>query len=278
MVRDRARTKRSVVLALDVSGSMRGERVTMAAATVAAMATELERDALAVIAFWSDAAVLLELGQPVHPMALLDSLLALPAQGLTNVAFPLQVAARQLLRVPAADARVVLALGLRAQRGARSASARGRAAPPRRAARHVGREGPRPRPGARPRGPRTPGAHPLAPRHRAGDRPRVRDLTCSSPGSADPAVEPFRTSPKSSHSTSSSATTRGDALVRRELLGLGKRDHVTTASPSATCREPARGTWKRSEHSRGGEVAAAQDVLRAVRMRARALCRWGISP
>lgn len=108
VVRDRARTKRSVVLALDVSGSMRGERVTMAAATVAAMATELERDALAVIAFWSDAAVLLELGQPVHPMALLDSLLALPAQGLTNVAFPLQVAARQLQRVPAADARVVL--------------------------------------------------------------------------------------------------------------------------------------------------------------------------
>ena len=108
IVRDRVRTRRSVVLAVDVSGSMRGERVRTAAATVAALAAELSRDDLAVLAFWSDAAVLSGLGAPVRPLVLLDQLLALPARGLTNVAFPLQLAAKELARIPARDARVVL--------------------------------------------------------------------------------------------------------------------------------------------------------------------------
>lgn len=108
VVRDRVRTTRSVVLVVDVSGSMRGERVRTAAATVAALAGALHRDELAVIAFWSDAALLVPLGAPVRPLQLLDRLLALPARGLTNVAFPLQLAGRQLARIPARDARVVL--------------------------------------------------------------------------------------------------------------------------------------------------------------------------
>jgi Mg-chelatase subunit ChlD len=87
---------------------MRGERIRNAAATVGALAAELVRDDLAVLAFWSDAAVLLHLGQPVRPLDLVDALLELPAKGLTNIAFPLQVAARELSRVPARDARVVL--------------------------------------------------------------------------------------------------------------------------------------------------------------------------
>ena len=62
IVRERVRTRRSVVLLVDVSGSMRGERVRTAAATVGALAAELARDDLAVIAFWSDAAVLAHLG------------------------------------------------------------------------------------------------------------------------------------------------------------------------------------------------------------------------
>ncbi len=60
------------------------------------------------LAFWSDAAVLLHLGQQVRPLVLLEQLLAQPAQGLTNVAFPLQPARTELARVPARDARVVL--------------------------------------------------------------------------------------------------------------------------------------------------------------------------
>ncbi len=108
IVRDRIRTKRSVVLAVDVSGSMKGERVATAAATVGALASELEHDDLAVIAFWSDAAILLNLGEPVNPMQLVDTIMRIPAQGLTNVGFPLELAAKQLARAPMRGARVIL--------------------------------------------------------------------------------------------------------------------------------------------------------------------------
>jgi Mg-chelatase subunit ChlD len=108
IVRERVRTQRSVVLAVDVSGSMKGERVLTNAATVGALAGELQHDALSVIAFWSDAAILLHLGLEVKPMELLDMLLRIPARGLTNVAFPLDLAARELAKIPARDARVLL--------------------------------------------------------------------------------------------------------------------------------------------------------------------------
>lgn len=108
VVRERMRTRRSVVLLVDVSGSMRGERIKTAAATVGALSSELEHDALGVIAFWSDATVLLRMGDPVRPMDLLDAILRIPARGLTNIAFPLEQAAAQLARVPARDARAVL--------------------------------------------------------------------------------------------------------------------------------------------------------------------------
>lgn len=108
VVREQIRTRRSVVLLVDVSGSMRGERIRTAAATVGALAGELVRDGLAVVAFWSDAAVLSRLGHPVPPQRLLDAMLRIPARGLTNIAFPLQVARRELARVPARDARVIL--------------------------------------------------------------------------------------------------------------------------------------------------------------------------
>jgi Mg-chelatase subunit ChlD len=108
IVRERVRTRRSVVFLVDVSGSMRGERVRTAAATVGALAGELGRDDLAVIAFWSDAAVLARLGERVAAARLLDALLRIPARGLTNISFPLQLARRQLAAVPARDARVLL--------------------------------------------------------------------------------------------------------------------------------------------------------------------------
>jgi Mg-chelatase subunit ChlD len=108
IVRERERTRRSVVLVVDVSGSMKGERVRTAAATVGALAGELHRDRLAVVAFWSDAAVLVRLGEPVSPLRVLDLLLRVPTRGLTNVAFALQVAGRQLAGVLPRDARVLL--------------------------------------------------------------------------------------------------------------------------------------------------------------------------
>jgi Mg-chelatase subunit ChlD len=108
MVRERVRQRRSVVLVVDLSGSMKGERARTAAATVGALAGELARDALAVVAFWSDAAVLVRMGEQVSPLAVLELLLRVPAQGLTNVSFALGTAARQLAGVPPRDARVLL--------------------------------------------------------------------------------------------------------------------------------------------------------------------------
>jgi len=108
IVRERISTTRSVVLLVDLSGSMRGERVRTAAATVGALAAELARDNLGVIAFWSDAAVLSRLGEHLTPERLVETMLRIPARGLTNLAFPLQTALRELARVPARDARVLL--------------------------------------------------------------------------------------------------------------------------------------------------------------------------
>jgi Mg-chelatase subunit ChlD len=107
-VRERIRTRRAVVLLVDVSGSMRGERIATAAATVGALAGELADDDLAVIAFWSDAAVLAHLGQRRDPRQLLEDMLRIPARGLTNVAFPLEVAARELAGARSTDRRVIL--------------------------------------------------------------------------------------------------------------------------------------------------------------------------
>ena len=108
VVRERVTTTRSVVLLVDLSGSMRGERVRTAAAALGALAAELTRDHLAVIAFWSDAVVLSHLGQRVPPQRLVETMLRIPVRGLTNIAFPLRAARRELARVPARDARVLL--------------------------------------------------------------------------------------------------------------------------------------------------------------------------
>jgi Mg-chelatase subunit ChlD len=108
VVRERVRQRRSVVLVVDVSGSMRGERVRTAAAAVGALAGELARDSLAVVAFWSDAAVLVRPGEQVAPLGVLDLLLRVPTQGLTNVTFALETAAAQLAGAPPQGSRVLL--------------------------------------------------------------------------------------------------------------------------------------------------------------------------
>lgn len=63
VVRERTGSRRSVVLIVDVSGSMRGEKVRIAAATVVALCADLPgmRDQLGVVAFWSDAALIKKL-------------------------------------------------------------------------------------------------------------------------------------------------------------------------------------------------------------------------
>ena len=108
IVRERVRTRRALVLVVDVSGSMKGERIRTAAAIVGALAGELSNDDLALIAFWSDAAVLQTFGQHQSSDRRLDLLTSIPARGLTNVGFPLELAAKELRKRPAQDARVLL--------------------------------------------------------------------------------------------------------------------------------------------------------------------------
>jgi Mg-chelatase subunit ChlD len=108
IVRERKRSPRLVVLAVDVSGSMRGERVRVAAATVGALASALHSHELAVLAFWSDAAWLAGFDEAVEPYALLTRMLSIPAKGLTNIGFPLDVAADALRNFQGGDRRVLL--------------------------------------------------------------------------------------------------------------------------------------------------------------------------
>lgn len=108
VVRERIRQRRAMVLLLDVSGSMRGERVRSAAAAVGAIVGEFARDDLAVIAFWSDAARITPMGHGATPAGILETLVRIPARGLTNVEHPLRLARDELARVPAAEGRVLL--------------------------------------------------------------------------------------------------------------------------------------------------------------------------
>jgi Mg-chelatase subunit ChlD len=106
IVRERRRRRRAVVLAVDVSGSMRGGRIRTAAAAVGALSAEMARDDLAVLAFWSDAAMLVRFGEEATLEQLVDELVAISPSGLTNVAFPLELAGQELRRQ--ASGRVLL--------------------------------------------------------------------------------------------------------------------------------------------------------------------------
>jgi len=98
IVRERVRTRRAVALLVDVSGSMRGEKIRTMAATVGALAADLESEDLALVAFWRDAALLKPLHTSRPSTGLLDDLLRIPAKGLTNVHFALTVGLAELSR------------------------------------------------------------------------------------------------------------------------------------------------------------------------------------
>lgn len=98
VVRERVRTRRAVALMIDVSGSMRGEKVRVAAATVGALAADLADDELAVIAFWKHAALVKPIENDRSVARLLDDLMRIPAKGLTNVGFALGVGLGELSR------------------------------------------------------------------------------------------------------------------------------------------------------------------------------------
>ncbi|WP_296148581.1 MULTISPECIES: vWA domain-containing protein [unclassified Pseudonocardia] len=112
VVRERVRSRRAVVLVADVSGSMRGEKARIAAAAIAALSADLtgagSDDQLALVAFWSDAALVTSFDTPLPATRMLDRLLRIPARGLTNVSFGLEVARAELGRSPLRKRSIVL--------------------------------------------------------------------------------------------------------------------------------------------------------------------------
>lgn len=84
------------------------ERAKTAAATVGALTGQLPRGSLGVIAFWSDASVVLRLGDRRDPRVVMRTLLAIQARGLTNVSFPLEIAHDLVSGVSRRDTRVLL--------------------------------------------------------------------------------------------------------------------------------------------------------------------------
>jgi Mg-chelatase subunit ChlD len=108
IVRERMRSRRAVVLVVDVSGSMRGERARVAAATVGALAGALVDDELAVVAFWRDAVLVKPIGQRESASLVVERLLRIPSKGLTNVHFALTVGLRELAAGRSAARRGIL--------------------------------------------------------------------------------------------------------------------------------------------------------------------------
>ena len=87
---------------------MQGEQVKTAAATVGALAGELQHDALAVVAFWSDAAILLPLGQQVQPWCCSTTCCGFPPAGSPTWPFRWSSPRGSLRGVPPHEARVLL--------------------------------------------------------------------------------------------------------------------------------------------------------------------------
>jgi MoxR-like ATPase/Mg-chelatase subunit ChlD len=102
-VHDRVPRRRSVVLLLDVSGSMRGRRLLEAATAAAAASVALEHDELAVVAFAGDVTVLRQGDQPLATGELARRVMRLRPIGLTDIQAGLIAAVGQLGRMRSAN-------------------------------------------------------------------------------------------------------------------------------------------------------------------------------
>lgn len=102
-VHDRVPKRRGIVLMLDVSGSMRGSRAIESATAAAAAALATEQDELSVIAFGTEAEVVKDSTEQLRPAELVQRVLTLRPQGLTNLSSGLQAGRAQLsqMRAPA---------------------------------------------------------------------------------------------------------------------------------------------------------------------------------
>jgi hypothetical protein len=97
-VQERARGRRGIVLMVDVSGSMRGAPLVRAALVAASAMVASAHDDLAAVLFWSRTLVVTSMDNPRPLVRLVEDVLAVRSEGLTDVALGLTAGLRQLDR------------------------------------------------------------------------------------------------------------------------------------------------------------------------------------
>lgn len=98
-VLDRRRRKRAAVLMIDASGSMQGENLSMAAASAASLAMNLDyRDEYAIVLFSEKAHVLKRMEQSQHLDRVICNVLDILPEGRTNIGLGLSIGLKEMLR------------------------------------------------------------------------------------------------------------------------------------------------------------------------------------
>jgi len=97
-VRERSAGRRAVVLVLDVSGSMRGAPLVRAALAAASAAVAAAEDDFATVLFWSRTLVVTSADNPRPLVRVVEDVLAVRPEGLTDVALGLTAGLGQLER------------------------------------------------------------------------------------------------------------------------------------------------------------------------------------
>jgi Mg-chelatase subunit ChlD len=97
-VRERSAGRRAVVLMLDVSGSMRGAPLVRAALAAASAAVAAAEDDFATVLFWSRTLVVTSVDNPRPLVRVVEDVLAVRPEGLTDVALGLTTGLGQLER------------------------------------------------------------------------------------------------------------------------------------------------------------------------------------
>jgi len=108
MISDRREKQPQVVLMMDVSLSMSGRNLALAALATAVLALKIRPPDLAVIVFDSSARTLHELGQFMGRERLVESILAQPARGFTNLEDALKRGGLELQRARSQDRAAIL--------------------------------------------------------------------------------------------------------------------------------------------------------------------------
>lgn len=105
---DRREKQPQVVLMMDVSFSMSGRNLALAAVAAAVLALKIRTTDLAVIAFEGTARTLHSLGQSIEREELVESVLSEPARGYTNIEDALKRGHREMRRARSADVAAIL--------------------------------------------------------------------------------------------------------------------------------------------------------------------------